>query len=195
MNRAVFLDRDGVIVRDADLIIRIEQIEILENITSALYKLKAAGYLLVVVSNQPVIAIGLISEDEVKKINDEIERRIVDLDGPHIDGFYFCPHHPNANVKQYRVVCDCRKPEPGLILKASLDFYIDTGKSYMVGDRITDIAAGKAADCTTIQVMSGLHEAPTIQTAHPIDPTLEPDYACRDLSAATQWILARMALT
>jgi D-glycero-D-manno-heptose 1,7-bisphosphate phosphatase len=189
MNRAVFLDRDGVIIVDADLITRIDQIHVIDGVPEALSKLKRAGFLLIIVSNQPVVARGLISEHEVKALQNEVERRIVHAGGCGFDGFFFCPHHPKANIKEYRLVCDCRKPAPGLILKAASDNTIDVALSYMIGDRITDIIAGKNAGCSTVQVLSGMHAATPIQTSSPIDSSIKPDHICSDLLQASAFIL------
>ena len=143
LKKAVFLDRDGVIIVDANLITRIGQIKVIEGVPEAMTRLKLAGFLLIIISNQPVVARGLISEEEVKALNNEIENIILKFGGPQFDGFYFCPHHPNANLENYRILCDCRKPAPGMLLKAASEKGIDVKRSFMVGDRITDIIAGK----------------------------------------------------
>ncbi len=188
-NRAVFLDRDGVIIEDKNLLTKVSEIRLLPGVPEALNRLCGAGFRLIVVSNQPVIARGLTTEAEVETINDAINQQLKEASGAGIDQFYFCPHHPNATNPVYRVKCNCRKPQPGLILQAAKDYPINLPASFLVGDRITDIIAGARAGCRTILVQTGQHEAPPIQTAEPIDPTIQPDWTCADLNEAVDWIL------
>jgi D-glycero-D-manno-heptose 1,7-bisphosphate phosphatase len=192
VNRAIFLDRDGVIVVDAHLITRAEQISLIPGVPGALNKLNRAGFLLIVVSNQPVVARGLLSEEGVVALNDEIDRRIVKSGGRAFDGFYFCPHHPNATLPQYRQACACRKPRPGLIVQAAKDHMIDLSMSFMVGDRVSDIIAGQRAGCRTILVHSGQHAEAPIESPDAIDEATQPDVVCADLAAAADWIGARV---
>ena len=98
-------------------------------------------------------------------------------------------NRPNATLPQYRVECHCRKPRPGLLLRAAQELDLDLGASYMVGDRISDIIAGQRAGCRTILVQTGMHTAPPIKSPDAIDTSLEPDYVCPDLSAAVEIIL------
>ena len=188
-DRAVFLDRDGVIIEDKNLLTKVSEIRLLPGVPGALNRLRSAGFRLIVVSNQPVVARGLATEAEVERINDAINQQLKESSGAGIDQFYFCPHHPNATNPVYRVNCDCRKPRPGLILRAAKDHAINLSASFLVGDRITDIIAGARAGCRTILVQTGQHEAPSIQTAEPIDPTIQPDWSCADLNEAVDWIL------
>src|ERR1041385_3505620 len=118
MRRAVFLDRDGVLIEDVNLLTRREQIRILPGVPEALERLKQSGFSLIVVSNQTVVARGLASEDEVRESNDSLQKLLIQTGGPSLDGWYFCPHHPNATLTAYRQICDCRKPRPGLFLHA-----------------------------------------------------------------------------
>jgi|SRR5581483_2571898 len=187
--RAVFLDRDGVLIEDVDLLTDAAQIRTLPGAAEALQGLKGAGFRLVVVSNQTVVARGMATERDVETINCEVERRLRLEGAPPFDGFYFCPHHPKATLEQYRLDCDCRKPRAGLLRRAAGDLKIDLMRSFMVGDRITDIAAGKTAGCRTALVQTGRHAAPPIVTSEPFDPALKADWTGPDLSAAAQWIL------
>lgn len=189
MNRAVFLDRDGVLVRDVHLLARPEDIEILPGVPDALARLHRAGFKLLVVSNQPVVARGSLDEAGVRRIQERIEEQIQLSGGPALDGFYFCPHHPQATVPAYRLICDCRKPRPLLLQQAARDHGITLASSFMVGDRITDVIAGASAGCQTVQVETGMHLAPPIETAQPLDPAIRPVHVCADLTAAVRWIL------
>lgn len=189
MNRAIFLDRDGVIIEDVNLLTNSGDIRILEGVPEALRCMQEAGFKLIVVSNQPVVARGMVTEQEVQAINAEIEYLLELAGAPHIDGFYFCPHHPNATLPEYRIACECRKPEPGLVLRAASEHNLNLHLSFLVGDRITDIIAGAKAGCRTVMVRTGKHDASPIETAEPLDVSVQPDCVCADLKAAAKWIL------
>src|SRR5437763_8861391 len=118
MNPAVFLDRDGVLIEDVDLLCRTDQVRILAGVPAALQKLKSGGFRLIVITNQPVIARGMATEAEVRSISQHLESLLIEAGGPRIDGWFVCPHHPNATLPTYRVICECRKPQPGLLLQA-----------------------------------------------------------------------------
>ncbi|MCB9554729.1 MAG: HAD family hydrolase [Deltaproteobacteria bacterium] len=189
--RAVFLDRDGVLIVDRSPLLKAEQIELLPGVVEALCKLRAANFALVVVTNQTVVARGWASEAEVQHLQDTVADRIVAAGGPALDGMYFCPHHPHADLPAYRQVCQCRKPRPGMLLRAAAELEIDLRRSFMVGDRITDIVAGARADCRTVQVTTGYHDAPPIVTVDPLDPNIMPEHRCSSLAAASDWICVR----
>ncbi len=189
MNKAVFLDRDGVIIKDVNLLTNSGDIHVLDGVPEALSSLKNAEFKLIVVSNQTVVARGLATEKNVKEINSEIENKIVELGGPHFDGFYYCPHHPKANLTEYRKECQCRKPRIGMFTQAAKDHNIDLTASFMIGDRITDIIAGKNAGCKTVLLKTGMHKADTIVTVDKIDDSIQADYTCKDLLTAANWIL------
>ncbi|MDD5193716.1 MAG: HAD family hydrolase [Candidatus Nanoarchaeia archaeon] len=182
MRKAVFLDRDGVLNKEIDLLHRKEDIEILPGVEEVLKKLKSLGYLLIVISNQPAIARGMITEEGVREINDYLNSLIGNL----IDRFYFCPHHPNANLPQYRMVCECRKPAPGLILQAARDYGIDLAKSWMMGDMYSDVATGKAAGCKTILLESEQNKK-IIESGKKWE-VQEPDYKAKYLTEVLQII-------
>ena len=185
----VFLDRDGVLVRDEGLVTRNEQLILMPGVGPALMSLKNAGFALVVVSNQAVIARGLVDEVAVKDINQHLAGRLLEAGGPQLDARRFCPHHPEATDLAYRVTCSCRKPAPGMIRQAATDLDLDLRNSFMVGDRLTDVEAGAAAGCRTILLKTGQHAAPRIVSAAPAGVVVEPDYVCADLPAAARWIL------
>lgn len=186
--RAVFLDRDGVLIEDVDLLTEASRIRILPGVPEALARLKGAGYALVVVSNQAVVARGLLEEFQVLDLHQEVERRLMEAGAPALDGFYFCPHHPRATLPRYRTECPCRKPRPGMLVRASEALGIDLASSFMVGDRPTDILAGEAAGCRTVWVETGQHGAPAIETAE-VMKAPRPDHVCADLAQGAAWIL------
>jgi D-glycero-D-manno-heptose 1,7-bisphosphate phosphatase len=191
MNAAVFLDRDGVLIEDVHLLTRAEQIHILPGVPEALSQLKAAGFQLIVVSNQTVVARGMATEEEVHTINQRMAELLKNVNGPLLDAVYICPHHPSATLPAYRMECECRKPRPGLFLQAARERDVDLKKSFAVGDRITDIIAGAKAGCRTVLVQTGKHTAAPIESSEPIDQSIQPDYMCADLAAAAKWIVGK----
>lgn len=184
---AVFLDRDGVIVEDRDVLVDASELRVLDGVAEAIARLRRSGRAIVVVSNQPVVARGLVSERGIEQIHEALDA-MLRAGGAVIDRFYFCPHHPNATLEAYRVACECRKPRPGLLQKAARDLDLDLGASVMVGDRLSDVAAGKRAGCRAVLVESGKHTAPPIES--PDGPSrVEPDHSCASLAAAVDWML------
>ena len=188
-DRAVFLDRDGVLNDDVHLITTPAQFRILPGVPEALRRVAEAGFHLIVISNQPVVARGMVTEPEVDVLHEYLRSQISKQGGPRIEAFYYCPHHPNADVERYRQDCACRKPRPGMIRQAARDHGIDLQASYMVGDRITDIIAGSKAGCRTIQVATGKENDAPIQGTDLKDLETKPDHICDGLPAAVDWIL------
>ncbi|RJQ11481.1 MAG: HAD-IIIA family hydrolase [Dehalococcoidia bacterium] len=191
MNAAVFLDRDGVVVEDNGVLARASDIRIPSDVPRLLAMLSAAGFPLVVISNQTVVSRGLLTEGDAIALQHAVEAEIATLGGPMFDGFYYCPHHPNATLPAYRIDCDCRKPHPGLLHRAAHDLGLDLKRSVFIGDRMSDVAAGHAAGCRTVLLRSGAHLAPPIEGAR-VDPSLSPDFACDTLDEAVRWILAHV---
>ena len=189
MPTAVLLDRDGVLIEDIHLLRERRDIQLLAGVPEALQSLSEAGFKLIVVSNQAIVARGLASEDEIRGHNAEVQRQVTVAGGPALDGFYFCPHHPSATLARYREDCGCRKPRPGMLLRAAAEHDLDLSDSFMIGDRVTDIIAGARAGCRTIQVETGCHRAPPIETVEPLERT-RPDHRCAGLAEAARWILA-----
>ncbi len=150
--KAVFLDRDGTINKYVGFLRNIEEFELLEGVTSAIAKMNALGYLVIVVTNQPVIARGEVSFEELEMIHHKMET-LLGKEGAYVDAIYFCPHHPHkgydGEIPELKFDCECRKPKPGMIQKATQDFNIDLSKSWMVGDSENDIKAGQNAGCKT----------------------------------------------
>ncbi len=187
---AVFLDRDGVLIREVHLLTRIHQLELLPGVPAALSRLQTGGFTLVVVSNQPVVGRGLCDERAVRAVHRALRDRIVEAGGPDLARFAFCPHHPHAEVEAYRQECDCRKPAPGMLLEAAGELGLDLARSWMVGDRFSDIAAGSQAGCRTVLVETGYHrDAPIVSPRWPASVP-RPSHNCADLPAAVEHILA-----
>ena len=148
--KAVFLDRDGTINKNAGFVTKPEQFELIPGAAEAIKKINKSGYLAIVITNQPVIARGDCTFEELALIHAKMETEL-GKEGAFIDGIYFCPHHtdkgfPRERV-EYKCDCDCRKPKTGLFLQAAKDFNIDLSQSYMIGDNENDVKAGKNARC------------------------------------------------
>lgn len=144
--RAVFLDRDGTLNVDTGYVARPEDVRLIEGAAQGALRLAQAGFTLVIASNQSGIARGLLSELEA----DAVDARVLELLREHgvtIAGVYRCPHLPDGKVPAYAVDCDCRKPKPGLILRAAADLHLDLSRSWAVGDSERDVQAGQAAGC------------------------------------------------
>ena len=151
---AVFLDRDGTLVRDADYLTEADQLEILPGVPEALRMLRRAGFLLIVVTNQSAIARGWLTEEALRTIHAELNA-LLGAEGAPIDAFYYCPHLPNGTVPAYARACRCRKPEPGLIRQAAEEWHVDPARSYVVGDSERDAEAGRRAGCRAFQIGNG----------------------------------------
>ncbi len=184
---AIFFDRDGVLIRDIHLLTTKEQVELVVDAKSVVSFLKKSGFLLLVASNQAVVARGLISMKGVEDINCHVNELLSSQGERQIEKFYFCPHHPQANVELYRKVCPCRKPEPGLLFKAAQEYNINLEKSFMIGDRPSDILAGKKAGCHTILIHSDKTDAHPIVSPYS-DSVIEADHECSSLSEAARFI-------
>lgn len=153
--KAVFLDRDGTINRMAGFISNVADFELLPGVAQAINCIHALGFLVIVVTNQPVIARGELTLHGLEEIHHKMDT-LLGLEGAYIDGLYFCPHHPDkgfeGEVPELKIECECRKPKPGMLLDAARNFHIDLEQSWMVGDSQADIGAGKAAGCKTVLV-------------------------------------------
>lgn len=151
--KAIFIDRDGTINKFKGQICSSSEIELIDGIIDAIKMINKSNYLAIVITNQPVIAKGFCTEEELNNIHSKIET-LLGNEGAFLDGIYYCPHHPetgfDGEIKELKIKCNCRKPAPGLILKAAEDFNIDPASSYMVGDAEIDIEAGIAAGCQSI---------------------------------------------
>ena len=155
MNKAVFLDRDGVIIQEPPhYIYKLDQLKIIPKSADAIKLLNLNDYKVIVVSNQAGVAYGYYLEKDVVSFNQSMREELM-LRGAHIDAIYYCPHHPKAKVRKYRLDCDCRKPKPGMLKKAEKELGIDLKSSYMIGDKKSDIEAGKSVGCKTILVLTG----------------------------------------
>lgn len=150
--KAIFLDRDGTVNKHIGFLTKPEQFELLPNSEQAIKKINESGYLAIIITNQPVIARGDITDNELNEIHNKLET-LLGFKGAYLDAIYYCPHHPDkgfeGEVKELKIDCNCRKPKPGLIFQAAKDYNIDLNNSWFIGDSKSDIEAGKNANCKT----------------------------------------------
>lgn len=146
--KAIFLDRDGTINKYVGFLRNIDDFELIEGVAEAIKLINQSGYLAIVVTNQPVIARGEVTWEELYEIHKKMAT-LLGKEGAYVDGIYICPHHPDKGFEgerpEYKIDCDCRKPKPGLLLQAAKDFNIDLPESYMIGDSRRDVEAGENA--------------------------------------------------
>lgn len=183
--RAVFLDRDGTINVEKNYLHKIEDFEFLPGVPAAIKRLKGAGFLVIVVSNQSGIGRGYFDERAVRALHLHIQAELIDFETS-IDAFYVCPHHPEHGLGDYRVDCDCRKGAPGMLLQAALEHDIDLHQSFIVGDKLTDIEAGERAGCQPVLVLTGYGESVASK------PELGSVAKCRDLDSAARFIISQV---
>jgi len=181
MNKAIFLDKDGTVIPDIPYNVNPELITIQDNALPGLKKLYDDGYLLIVISNQSGVARGYFKEVDLEavklKLNDLLQSA-----GISITGFYFCFHHPEGTVDGYNIECDCRKPQPGMLLQAAIDHNIDLQASWMMGDILNDVEAGNRAGCRTILIDNG-NETEWIKDGYRV-----PTYICKSINEAATFI-------
>ncbi len=154
LQRAVLLDRDGTINQEVGYLHKKEEFQFIPRVPEAIRLLKEHGFLVIVVTNQAGVAKGYYPERAVTELHLYINQRLAES-GAQIDAFYYCPHHPAADLAQYRMECNCRKPRPGLLYRAQHDFRIDLAASFMIGDNVADVLAGQHANCRSILVRTG----------------------------------------
>ncbi len=169
---AVFLDRDGTVMEDVGYLSDPGGVRLLPEAGGALRRLQEAGYRLVIVTNQSGVGRGMFAASDVEKVNERL-RDLLRKEGVALDGVYVCPHRPEDG-------CSCRKPAPGLILRAADELGIDLSRSFMVGDKDSDVEAGRAAGCRTVRLIPGAEGPPSSPAA---------DAAVENLAEAADWIL------
>lgn len=181
--KAIFLDRDGVINEEVNLLHKAEDFKLLKGVGDAIKKLNHSDFLAVVITNQPVVAKNLCSIEELKIIHKKMET-LLGREGAYLDGIYFCPHHPEKGFPdeniEFKIDCDCRKPKTGLVKRAQKELNIELEGSYFIGDTERDIKCGKAAGLTTIGLMTGYGCK---------NSTVKPDYFFDELLSAVQFIV------
>lgn len=188
---AVFLDRDGTINEQMGYINHISRFHLLPGAAQAISRLNAQKIPVIVVTNQSGLARGYFPEELLVAVHEKMTRQLAEKDA-HIDGLYICPHHPEAKEERFRKDCSCRKPKTGLLEQAAREMNIDLSRSFMVGDRWSDIRCGVRAGATPILVLTGYGRG----DQQYIGPSqqIQPDYTAEDLPEAVAWILDRNRL-
>jgi D-glycero-D-manno-heptose 1,7-bisphosphate phosphatase len=184
--RAAFIDRDGTLIEEAGYLSSLDRLEFFPYSIDAVRQLNRAGFAIVVITNQAGIARGIVTEGFVATAHRHISERL-ERGGARVDGYYHCPHHPEGTVERFRISCECRKPQPGLIRRAAADLDIDVARSFTIGDRWNDVQAGRAAGTATVLVRSGYGAAEEREPK----PEVQADAVVDNLAAATAWILTR----
>lgn len=181
---AVFLDRDGVINEEVNYLSSPELLKLLPGAAQAVRQLNQRRIPVIVISNQAGVARGYFSEEDVLRIHDRLSN-LLSREGAHVDRYYYCPHHPTEGTGLYRFDCECRKPKPGLLLRAGSEMNLDLTRSYLVGDNVTDVEAGIRAGAKSILVLTGHGESLWKSWPAPV----RPHHVAHDLSEAVNWIL------
>jgi D-glycero-D-manno-heptose 1,7-bisphosphate phosphatase len=151
---AVFLDRDGVVIEDGHYVGSVDRVRLVPGSAGAIAALNRAGWAVVVVTNQAGVAKGYFTDESVPVVHAHVGGLLAEHGG-RVDAFYHCPHHPDGEVAAYRLACDCRKPKPGMLRRAAAELNLDLGRSWMVGDRVSDLEAGAAVGARTVLVRTG----------------------------------------
>ncbi len=165
-SRAIFLDRDGTLVWPREYPSTPQQLVLYEGVGPELRVLQRHGFRLVVVTNQSGVAHGYFTAEALAQMHHHLARELARFD-VHLDGIYFCPHHPEGVIPEFRRHCDCRKPQPGMLLAAAADLALDLSRSWMIGDILGDIEAGKRAGCRTVLIDLGTERAPSSSLRRP----------------------------
>lgn len=190
MRPAVFLDRDGTINEQMGYINHITRFIMLDRAAAAIRLLNEQGIPVVVVSNQSGLARGYFPESLIGEVHAKMNAALAEA-GAHVDGIFYCPHHPEAKEERFRLACDCRKPKPGLLLQAAREMDLDLARSYVVGDRWSDLRAAAAVQAKGVLVLTGYGRGDYeyIGPAQQVQPT----HVAEDLYAAVEWIMQDMA--
>jgi len=185
--RAVFLDRDGTLNREVDGVRKPDQLELLPGVADAIHRLNHNGWRAVVVSNQPVIAKGFCAESDVQAIHNKLET-LLGREHAFLDRIYYCPHHPEKGFAgeraELKIDCECRKPKPGMVLRAAKDLSIDLGQSWLIGDTSRDVHTARNAGVKAILLRTGYAGKDAKEPA-------QPDYSFDTLGEAVDFILAQ----
>jgi len=183
---AVFLDKDGTLLDNDPYNVDPRRMRLMKGAAEGLDRLSRLGFRLIVITNQPGVALGRFREDALKPVELQLARMFA-AHGAHLSGFYYCPHHPRARIPGYRFSCVCRKPHPGLIELAAVEHGISLRDSWFIGDILDDVEAGRRAGCKTILLDNG-HE-----TLWELTALRRPDYMAPDLARAAAIIASVIA--
>lgn len=180
---AVFLDRDGTITEEMGYLKDAKKLRLISRSGEAIKLLNERKILAIVVSNQSGVARGYFTEETVERINKRLEELLKEK-GVHLNGIYYCPHHPEFGPPKYRKECNCRKPKPGMLLRAARRFNLNLKNCYIIGDKVDDIKLSQNVGARGILVLTGYGKKSK-------NKGINPDYIAKDLYQAVRWILAK----
>jgi D-glycero-D-manno-heptose 1,7-bisphosphate phosphatase len=183
----VFVDRDGTVNEEIDYLCEPDQVRLIPGAAEAIDRLRKSGWLVVVITNQSAIARGLLSEDTLATIHQRLGILLAEL-GTRVDGIYYCPHHPTEGSTPYKLDCECRKPKPGMILRAARELNIDIVRSIVIGDRLQDLETAARVGARRILVKTGYGAGESLGLD--AQGKAAPEYIADDLLDASNWILA-----
>ena len=193
--RAIFLDRDGTLIEEVGHLSRIEDLRIYPEALEAVRKINQSGALTLVITNQSAIARGFLNEEELGDVHASLQEDFR-REGARIDGFYYCPHHPAAGAGTYTQECNCRKPQPGMLIRAARELQLEMATSYMIGDRLGDVEAGHRAGCRSLLIKTGYGEGELQvldqgEVAASLEevPLQRPDHIAENVLEAVDWIM------
>jgi D-glycero-D-manno-heptose 1,7-bisphosphate phosphatase len=183
---AVFIDRDGTLTEEVGYVNHPQRLKLLPRSAEAVRRLNAAGVAAVVATNQSGVARGYFSEDVLQAVHDEMLAQLKRA-GAHLDGVYVCPHHPHEGAPPFRMACECRKPRPGLLIRAAGDLGLDLAASVVVGDKPSDLQAARAVGARGVLVLSGYGRGEWEYRRASM--AVPPDHVAEDLLDAVEWFL------
>jgi D-glycero-D-manno-heptose 1,7-bisphosphate phosphatase len=185
---AVFIDRDGTLTEEVGYVNHPSRLRLLPRAAEAIRRLNAAGVPAVVVTNQAGIARGYFTESVLHAVNDALRVQLAGA-GARLDGLYACLHHPSEGQAPYRAQCECRKPRPGLLLRAAADLGLDLGRSTMIGDKASDLVPARTVGAGAVLVLTGYGRGEWEYRREHFE--VQPDHVAADLLDAVDWALAR----
>jgi D-glycero-D-manno-heptose 1,7-bisphosphate phosphatase len=184
---AIFMDRDGTVSEEVGYINHLSRFRLFPWTAAAIKQINAAGIKAILITNQAGVARGYFTEDMIGQVHNLLIGELAAA-GAHLDGIYYCPHHPSAGQPPYRADCNCRKPKPGLLERAAREHGIELGRSFMVGDKYTDIELARRVGARGVMVMSGYGRG-EYEYQRGDWPSM-PDHIAEDLAAAVEWIIS-----
>lgn len=186
--RAVFLDRDGTIIEDVGYLSSTSELKLIPRAGSAIKSLNEGGFLVIVATNQSGIARGYLTDAELESIHQALRVELA-KEGAVVDAIYYCPHYPQDAENPKRKACDCRKPSTKMLEQAALDFKLELGQCYVVGDKLCDIELGSRIGCKTVLVLTGYGELVFKEINQSPGSPMAPTHIATDLANAASWIL------
>jgi len=186
----IFIDRDGTINHDVDYCDNPDKLELIDRSAEAIRLVNDSPFFAVVITNQSGVGRGYFPEYIVHDVNDRL-LLMLEEEGSHIDKTYYCPHHPEAKVEEYRQVCGCRKPNTAMLEQGAKELGVELAGSYMIGDRYSDVATGHNAGICSVMVMTGYGERESSASS---SWKTQPDYIAKNLYDAVTWILSKPIL-